>query len=174
MLSERLAQRYGRGQIVSKQIISELEHSSSLATIFCPKAKRPNVKWGFQKGADSNTNINFAFRGGEVNMTNGTFNIAQDGRINYDFTLVNPETGVQSLSTKGFYDPTKALFSTKEHGAGYSWKDGELTIHAHSSGFSNDTVSSKENTLKIAKQIKDFFREILPDVQSSQRLLTVG
>ena len=158
LLSE-VSSRFGDAETVSRQVVSRLKPSGSIAKAFCPKAKKPNIKWGYNKSETSQT-INFTFRDGEKPLTNGNFSALEDGRIDYDFSFVSSQTGKQTISTRGFYDPNQPLFSTKKHGAGYEWNDGEITIHTHSSGFSNDTTTNKEYLSDTAKQIKDFFQNI--------------
>ena len=155
LLSET-ASRFGDTQTVSRHVVSKLKPSGSLATIFCPKAKKPNVKWGFNKSASSQT-VNFTFRDGETALTSGDFTASANGRFDYNLTLVNSKTGQRTISTRGFYDPNQPLVSSRQHGAGYDWNDGELTIHTHSTGFSNDTTTNKEFLGDVAKQIKNFF-----------------
>jgi len=166
LLSE-LTARFGNSQTVSRQVISQLKPSGSIARTFLPKAKNPNVKWGFNKNESSQT-VNFTFRDGEAERTSGVFTALEDGRIDYDFTFVSSKTGKQTVSTRGFYDPNQPLFSTKQHGAGYAWNDGQLTIHTHSSGFSNDTTTNREFLGNIAKQIREFFSYVMPKEKSGQ------
>lgn len=166
LLSET-ASRFGNSQTVSRQVVSQLKPSNTIAKAFLPKAKSPNVKWGFQK-SESSQSVNFTFRDGKAARTSGSFTATQEGRIDYDFTFINPRTGEQTISTRGFYDPNQPLFSTKQHGAGYDWNDGQLTIHTHSSGFSNDTTTNKEFLGDIAKQIKNFFSCVLPKERTGQ------
>lgn len=166
LLSETAA-RFGDSQTVSRQVVSRLKPSSSLSKAFLPKAKEPNLKWGFNK-SDSSQSVNFAFRDGEAVHTRGTFATSQDGRIDYDFSFVNPRTGEQTMSTRGFYNPNQPLFSTNQHGAGYDWNNGNLTIHTHSSGFSNDTTTNKEFFGDVAKQIKDFFCNVFTKERTGQ------
>lgn len=166
LLSE-VSSRFGDAQSVSKQVVSNLKSSSSIKKAFLPKAKNPNLKWGYNKNESSQA-INFAFRDGEAVRTRGNFTASQDGRVDYDFTFVNPQTGEQTLSTRGFYNPNQPMFSTKQHGAGYEWNDGCLTIHTHSSGFSNDTTTNKEFLGDVAKQIKEFFCKTFSKERSGQ------
>jgi len=158
LLSE-CAARFGKTQVISREAVSRLKPSNSIAKAFLPKAKSPNIKWSYSKNQSSQT-IHFTFMDGEMARTSGNFTAMSEGRINYDFNFVNSGTGKQTASTKGFYDPNQPLFSTKQHGAGYDWKDGQLTIHTHSSGFSNDTTTDKEFLGDVAKQIKNFLSNV--------------
>ena len=158
LLSE-VSSRFGEAQTVSKQVISHLKPSGTIAKAFVPKAKNPNVKWGFNKNNSSQT-INFTFRDGEKSLTSGNFSASESGRIDYDFSFVNSGTGKQTVSTRGFYDPNQPLFSAKQHGAGYDWNDGVISIHTHSSGFSNDTTTNKEFLGDVAKEIHGFFSKV--------------
>ena len=166
LLSEA-ASRFGNTQTVSRQVVSKLKKSNSLAKTFIPKAKEPNVKWGFNKGGSSQS-VNFTFRDGERALTRGNFTASENGRIDYDFTFVNSQTGAQTVSTRGFCNPNEPLFSSSQHGAGYAWDNGELTIHTHSTGFSNDTTTNKEFLCDIGKQIKDFFSAVFTKDRTSQ------
>lgn len=166
LLSEA-ASRFGDAQTVSRTVVSKLKPSGSLSKAFLPKAKNPNVKWGYNKSETSQT-INFTFRDGEAARTSGRFTATQEGRVDYDFTFVNPRTGEQAVSTRGFYDSNQPLFSTNQHGAGYDWNNGQLTIHTHSSGFSNDTTTNKEFLGDVAKQIKDFFTNVFNKQRTGQ------
>ncbi len=158
-LLAEVSSRFGDAETVSRQVVSKLKPSGSIAKAFCSKAKKPNVKWGYNKNETSKT-INFTFRDGEAARTSGSFTASENGRIDYDFSFVNSGTGKQTISTRGFYDPSKPIFSKQKHGAGYDWNEGQLTIHTHSSGFSNDTTTNKEYLGDTAKQIKDFFQNI--------------
>ena len=158
LLSE-LSSRFSETTTLSRQVVSKLDKSGTIAKAFVPKAKKPNIKWGYNKSETSQT-INFTFRDGEKSLTSGSFTAAEDGRIDYDFNFVNSGTGAQKLSTRGFYDPNKPLFSKKEFGLGCSRDHSQYTVHAHSSGFSNDTTTNEEYLHDTAKQIKDFFSNV--------------
>ena len=166
LLSETAA-RFSSSQTVSRHVVSQLKKSNSIAKTFIPKAKEPNIKWGYNKECSSQT-VNFTFRDGQKPLTSGSFSVAENGRVDYDLTLANSGTGAQIISTRGFYDPNKPLFSSNQHGAGYNWNNGELLIHTHSTGFSNDTTTNKEFLYDIGKQIKDFFSNVFSKERTGQ------
>jgi len=158
LLSE-LSSRFSETKTVSRQVISRLDKSGTIAKAFIPKAKNPNIRWGYNKNETSQT-INFTFMDGNKPLTRGNFSASENGRIDYDFNFVNSDTGARTISTRGFYDSKKPIFSSQEHGGGYDWNHGELTIHAHSSGFSNETTTNKKFLSDVTSQIKDFFGKV--------------
>ena len=172
LLSE-LSSRFSKTETLSRQVVSQLDKSGTIAKAFVPKAKKPNVKWGYNKSETSQT-INFTFRDGEQSLTSGSFTAAENGRIDYNFNFVNSETGAQNLSTRGFYDPKKPLFSSQEHGGSYDWNHGELTISAHSSGFSNETTTNKEYLCDVVGQVKNFFGKVFGNKENVGQMFFPG
>ena len=159
-LLAEVAERFGTSQAIARQFVSKLKPRSEMAKTFCPrKAENPNVLWGFNNGETSQT-INFTFRDGKKPFTRGNFTVSNEGRVEYDFTLVNPDKEAQAISTRGFYDPNKPLVSSSKHGAGYDWDDGDISFHAHSTGFSNDTATNKEVILDAMKKVKDTTKQV--------------